>query len=187
MVPGNTLRFAWQRDDGNFSYTLYELNLERRFETPDRAPNSPQSVDFGGFARYRGHEIRSNRLWPGRQITFSIYWEVVNEAEQDYSIFLHLRDAQGNLITSSDGPVGLDENRRFYSTLVWEPGEFIRDERQLRVPEDHEYDLGEGYALWIGIYDWRSGERLPVTIDDEPAGDSYRIDEDLTMLTEDPD
>ena len=185
--PGNALRFAWQRDDGNFSYTLYELNLERRFETPVGAQNTPQSVDFGGFARYRGHEIHSNRLWPGRQITFSIYWEAVNEAEQDYSIFLHLRDAQGNLITNSDGPVGLDENRRFYSTLVWEPGEFIRDERQLRVPEDREYDLGEGYALWIGIYDWRSGERLPVTIDDEPAGDSYRIDEDLTMLTEDPD
>ncbi len=185
--PGNTLRFAWQRDDGNFSYTLYELNLERRFETPDRAQYSPQSVDFGGFARYRGHEIRSNRLWPGRQNSFSIYWEALNEAEQDYSIFLHLRDAQGNLITSSDGPVGLDENRRFYSTLVWEPGEFIRDERQLRVPEDREYDLGEDYALWIGIYDWRSGERLPVTIDGEPAGDSYRINEDLTMLAEDPD
>ena len=185
--PGNSLRYAWQRDDGNFSYTLYELDLERRFEVPGRAQNTAQTVDFGGFARYRGHKIRSNRLWPGRQITFSIYWEVVNEAEQDYSIFLHLRDAQGNLIATSDGPVGLDENRRFYSTLVWEPGEFIRDERQLRVPEEGEYSLGEGYALWIGIYDWRSGERLPVSIDSEPAGNSYRINEDLTMLAEDPD
>ena len=185
--PGNFLRFAWQRDDGNFSYTLYELNLERRFETPGRAQNTPHTVNFGGFARYRGHKIRSNRLWPGRQISFSIYWEVLNEAEQDYSIFLHLRDAQGNLIANSDGPVGLDENRCFYSTLVWEPGEFIRDERQLRVPEEREYDLGEGYALWIGIYDWRSGERLPITIDGEPAGDSYRINENLTLLAEDPD
>ncbi len=185
--PGNSLRFAWQRDDGNFSYTLYELNLERRFEAPNNDHDPPLAVDFGGIARYRDHKPEVSRLWPGRQISFVIYWEVLNEAEQDYSIFLHLRDAQGNLIANSDGPVGLDENRRFYSTLVWEPGEFIHDERQLRVPEEREYEPGKSYDLWIGIYDWRSGKRLPVTIDGEPVGDSYRINEGLTMFAADPD
>ncbi len=185
--PGNSLRFAWQRDDGNFNYTLYELNLERRFEAPNNDHDPPQAVDFGGIASYRGHEPGVSSLWPGRQISFVIHWEVLNEADQDYSMFLHLRDAQGNLIANSDGPIGLDENRRFYSTLVWEPGEFIRDERQLSVPEEREYEPGKGYDLWIGIYDWRSGERLPVTIDGYPAGDSYRINESLTMLAENPD
>ena len=39
----------------------------------------------------------------------------------------------------------------------------------------------------LGIYDWRSGKRLPVTIDGEPVGDSYRINEGLTMFAADPD
>ena len=168
--PGHPIRFAWQRDDGNFSYTLYELHLERRFEAPANAHDPPQAVTIGDVARYRGHDLNDSTFWPGRPLSVTIYWEVLAAAERDLSIFVHLRDADGNLVANRDGPVSQSGNRRFYSTLVWEAGEFIRDERQLRLPQEREYSSGESLELWIGLYDWRSGERLPVMIGGEYAG-----------------
>ena len=182
----NIARRAWWRDDGHFSYTVYELNLDRRFEQPDNPHDPPHSVVFGDFARFRGHDLGAFTFWPGRPVIFTIYWEVLAGADRDYSIFVHLRDGEGRLLANWDGPVSHSEDRRYYSTLLWEPGEFIRDERLLRMPEDREYDLGERHALWLGLYDWRNGERVPLRIDGAPAGDSFRIDIPLTVLPDDP-
>lgn len=182
----NVARRAWWRDDGNFSYTIYELNLDRRFEEPDNPHDPSQPVIFGGFARFRGHDLGASTLWPGRPVVFTLYWEVLDEAARDYSIFVHLRDEQGRSLANWDGPVSHSGDRRYYSTLLWEPGEYIRDERLLRMPEEQEYRLGTEHALWVGFYDWRSGERLPVTIAGVAAGDSYRIDVPLTVLPDDP-
>lgn len=173
-------------DDGDFRYWLYAVNAGLRFQpTPaDRDPR--QAVLFGDFARFRGHALDDVRLWPGRELTLALYWEAVDVAPQDYSIFVHLRDGEGNLIVNWDGPVGLDAARRYYSTLLWERGEFIRDERLLRLPEDLDLTAVDSPGLWIGIYDWRSGERQPLTVDGRPAGDSYRLDEGLVLLSAAP-
>lgn len=183
----NVVRRIGARDDGIFSYTLYSLNQGLRFQEPANAHDPAQPVAFGNLARYRGHDLEAATLWPGREVIITLYWEVLNVAERDLSIFVHLRDADGNLLANRDGPVGLDAARRFYSTLLWEPGEFIRDERVLRVPEDLEPDTAPGPELWIGIYDWRSGERLPVTVDGRPAGDSYRLAAEIALLGREPD
>ena len=173
-------------DDGDFRYWLYAVNAGLRFQpTPaDRDPR--QAVLFGDFARFRGHALDDVRLWPGRELTLALFWEAVDVAPQDYSIFVHLRDGEGKLIVNWDGPVGLDAAGRYYSTLLWETGEFIRDERLLRLPKDLDLRAVEDPGLWIGIYDWRSGERQPLTVDGRPAGDSYRLDEGLVLLSAAP-
>ncbi len=185
--PGHPIRYAWTRDDGNFSYTLYELHLERRFDAPANANDPPQAVTFGAVARYRGHDLDVSSIWPGRPLSLTLYWEALAAAERDLSIFVHLRDADGNLVANQDGPVRHIGDRRYYSTLVWEPGVFIRDERQLRLPPEWHYESDEDLELWIGLYDWRSGERLPVSIGGQPSGDSYRLAEILTLLAKAPD
>lgn len=184
---GFPIRYAWTRDDGNFSYTLYELHLERRFDAPANASDPPQAVTFGAVARYRGHDLAATAIGPDRPLALNLYWQTLAAADRDLSIFVHLRDADGNLVANHDGPLRHIGERRYYSSLVWEPGEFIRDDRQLRLPPDWQRQSDEELELWIGLYDWRSGERLPVSIGGEPSGDSYRLAESLTLLAEAPD
>lgn len=182
----NVVRKAWWEDDGFFNYVVYELHLDRRFQQPETLHDPAQPVVFGDFVRFRGHGIGADTFWPGRPVYLQLYWEVLAEADRDYTIYVHLRDADGNVQATWDGPISHSDDGRYYSTLVWEPGEFIRDERRLRLSEDDVPPVGEGYTLVIGFYDLNSGERLPVTIDGEPAGDGFTLNEKLKVLAEEP-
>ncbi|MCY4021952.1 MAG: glycosyltransferase family 39 protein [Anaerolineaceae bacterium] len=182
----NVMRREGFSDDGDFRYQVYAVNADLRFQpTPaDRDPR--EAVVFGDFARFRGHALDDVLLRPGRELTLALFWESMNRATQDYSIFVHLRDGEGNLIANWDGPVGLDAAGRYYSTLLWEPGEFIRDERLLRIPANVDFSAVEDPGLWIGIYDWRDGERQALTIEGRPAGDSQLLDRRLIVQVDPP-
>ena len=182
----NVMRRRAFSDDGHFRYWLYFVNAALRFQPPPADRDLREAVVFGDFARFRGHALDDVRLWPGRELTLALYWQARDLAPQDYSIFVHLRDGEGELIANWDGPVGLDAAGRYYSTLLWEPGEFIRDERLLRIPENLDPSAVGNPGLWIGIYDWRSGERQALTIDGLPAGDSYRLNQRLVFPTGGP-
>ncbi|MBZ0297338.1 MAG: glycosyltransferase family 39 protein [Anaerolineae bacterium] len=184
----NIMRRAWGKDDGIFRYQVYELHLDRRFLDPQMFHDPQEPVVFGDFARYRGHGIGADMLWPGREIVLQMYWQALAPADGDYTIYLHLRDAEGNVWATWDGPIVSPEfdDGRYYSTQVWEPGEFIVDERRLRLPDDIEVPEADDYSLWFGFYDLGTEERLPVTIDGKPSGDGYRINENIKIRLEEP-
>jgi len=56
----------------------------------------------------------------------------------------------------------------FRPTSTWRIGEVIHDRHGLLLPADIE--PGE-YALWTGLYDGATGERLPVRLPDGSADD----------------
>jgi hypothetical protein len=178
------LRRAWGMDDGIFRYDVYQLHLDRRFQAPQ--PNAPaaQVVVFGGFARYVGNDIGALDFWAGRPVVLTLYWESLAPAAGDYMIYIHLRDANGSVIQSWDAPVALDATTalpRYYSTHVWQPGEYIADVRRLMLTAA-DAPLGQGYSLVIGMYDLASEVRLPVTLDGEDAGDGYVIDNRVAIV-----
>jgi 4-amino-4-deoxy-L-arabinose transferase-like glycosyltransferase len=179
------IRHAWWKDDGIFRYDVYELNLEQRFVNPQMFHDPAEPVIFGDFARFRGHGIGADTFWPGRPVQMALYWEVLQPAPEDYMIYVHLRDADGNVWAAWDGPVTNTEDGRYYSTLVWEPGEFIHDDRLLKLT-DPNTPVGEGYGIWFGFYNLQTNERIPVTVEGEPAGDGYRINERIRVLAEEP-
>jgi hypothetical protein len=178
------MRRAWGLDDGIFRYDVYELNLENRFVTP--APNgaAPEDVVFGGFARYLGYDIAGLEFWEGRRLVFKLYWQVIAPAPEDYSIMVHLRDGQDNLIAAWDAPAAPSEVG-YYSTLFWQPGEYIVDERWLRLP-DGVLPVGGGYRLIIGMYPASDGMRIPVSVDGAPHGDEYEIENRMAILASPP-
>jgi hypothetical protein len=59
-----------------------------------------------------------------------------------------------------------------YPTRLWQPGEIIKDEWQIRLPQDMQPGM---YELRVGLFDALSNKRLPVTKDGAAVGDSVLI------------
>ena len=177
-------RRAWGHDDGIFRYDVYELDLGNRWTAPMPHEPAAQDVVFGGVARYLGHDIGGSEFWRGRRLIGHLFWEVLEPPQADLSVFIHLRDSDDNLIATWDGPVALGE-RGYYSSMVWEPGEFISDERVYRLPDDVTA-VGSGYRIVIGLYDPLTNQRVPLTLDGESAGDELVITDRIELLAQAP-
>ncbi|MBE2269213.1 MAG: glycosyltransferase family 39 protein, partial [Anaerolinea sp.] len=177
-------RRAWGEDDGIFRYDIFELNLDQRWNRPDPAGKPAGDVVFGGVVRYLGYDVGGFDLWEGRRVINHFFWEVLAPTDRDLSLFIHLRDADGNLITTWDNPIARGE-LGYYSTQVWETGEFISDERVFRLPDGAAAQwVGEGYRCVIGWYDPLTNTRLPITVDGVPAGDELVVDDRFLILAD---
>jgi hypothetical protein len=178
------LRRAWGIDDGIFRYDVYELALDRRWQPPQPNGAAEREIVWGGFARYLGNDLGGLEFWPGRPVVLTLFWQVIAPADGDYMTYIHLRDSAGEVIAAWDGPTALQAETtppRYYSTLLWQPGEYIADVRTLRIDEA-DLPLGGGYQLVIGMYDLATQTRIPVHIDSEPAGDGYTIDDRIQWV-----
>jgi hypothetical protein len=179
------MRHAWWHNDGTFRYDVYELRLENRFVRPYTHNTAQGEVIFGGFARFLGHDIGNNIFGPGYRFVVHLYFEVLTPPSEDYTVYIHLRQrADHETVWSAwDGPVTNTEDGRYYSTLLWEPGEFISEQRVLEL-QNPDAPVGDDYVLVIGMYNLQTGARVPVTIDGQPAGDGFRLYEQLTVVSD---
>ncbi len=176
------MRKAWGKDDGIFRYEIYELHLSNRFEPPTPVAATTEDITFGGFARLHGHDLVSDVFEIGQRRVMKLFWEVLQPPQNDYMIYIHLRDESGQVWQAWDGPVGLTEDGRYYySTLVWEPGEYITDERGFRLTNT-DVPPGENYQLVVGMYDLASEERVTMSINGVPAGDGYNLGETIRVI-----
>ena len=91
---------------------------------------------------------------PGDTIFLELGWAVGSAPpQQPWTIFTHLLAPDGHLVAGDDCEPGCGS----YPTTRWQPGDVIVDEYQLLIPADA--PPGE-YTLEIGLYDWRTGNRL---------------------------
>lgn len=96
---------------------------------------------------YRGHGLLLN-----------LYWQPLQRMDEDYTLFVHLRDAQGRTVAQRDAPLRAYD----YPTSHWAPGEFVVDLADLPLPDA----LAPGvYQLVVGVYLPQTMQRLPVTDD----------------------
>jgi hypothetical protein len=175
------LRRAWWKDDGIFKYTIYELVLDKRWDKPDVTIPPEGDIVFGDFVRYLGYDILSHEFWLGRKLFGNLFWEVLEPPPADYVIYIHLRDKDDNLVATWDAPITRTNDGNYYSSLVWEPGEYIIDRRILTIT-DPNIPITDDYYIVIGLYDKATQERVPLTIDGQPAGDGFRLTEPFSRI-----
>jgi hypothetical protein len=184
---GAIMRQAWGDDDGIFKYAVYELHLENRFKQPSvNAPTQEGDVIFGNFVRFMGHDFGGDTFWPGRKLILHLYWEVLAPPPADYMVYIHLQAPDGSIWSTWDGPVTRTNNGNYYSTLSWEPGEYITDERKLEFNNPDAPLLNKDYRLVIGLYNLATNERVPVTINGTPSGESYTLSEKISVVAQAP-
>lgn len=105
-----------------------------------------------GFAELRGFAADSE-TWSGGTLGVTLNWQALEPAERDYTVFVHLLDADGQLVAQHDG-MPRDGGR---PTTDWDAGETIVDTHFVLLPPG----LSEGdYRLRAGWYDGQTGERV---------------------------
>jgi hypothetical protein len=100
--------------------------------------------------------------------TITLYWEAEQKVNDSYTIFIHLIDETGRLVSQSDKIPAYGSS----PTNIWQPGDLIRDEHHLGP-------FPAQGTLLIGAYDPVTGQRLPVTYQGVPQPDNvwrYALD-----------
>ncbi len=143
---------------GGDRFPLVSLTVGEESAAPSLA--SPLAITFGQELRLEGFTLTTAeaegafRLW--------LFWQAVAPMARDYTIFVHVLDPTGEMVTQHDAPPG----DRAFPTSTWLPGDTVPDPHPLRVPP------GE-YRLVVGVYHQPSGERLPAAdAAGQPLGDA---------------
>jgi hypothetical protein len=117
------------------------------------------SLPFGDTITLNGYAFNSDYPYPGEIAQVTLFWQTSAPISQRYKIFLHLLDANGQLIAQRDSEPG----GGLKPTTTWQPGEVIVDNHGLLIPADA--PLGP-YTVLLGLYDLNDpNQRLPIQTD----------------------
>lgn len=112
---------------------------------------APLNAQFGDSIRLTQYAIAPATA--GDALNISLQWAVTAQSVRPYTVFVHLLDAEGNLLAQQDGwPVAGQ-----WPPTCWQPDSVVLDERQIALSAG-------ASALKIGLYDAQTGVRL-LTVD----------------------
>jgi hypothetical protein len=98
-------------------------------------------------------------------LAVTLAWHALARPSLDATAFVHLLDANGNIVAQSDQAPGRDR-----PTGQWVAGEYVLDTHLLALPPD--LPAGD-YSLAAGLYDPISGQRLPaISAGGQPYADN---------------
>lgn len=158
----------------NRAAALGELRVIREQLSPETEPDTPANVVLGNSVTLYGYTLSKEDFQAGTSSELMLYWEVAAPTPFQVSILIHIVDAQGNVVAQADGaPLG-----GILASTLWREGDQWADTHIVALPP--EIEPGK-YTLRVGMYDWQSGERLPIT----ESGDFSTPDNtiDLTTIT----
>lgn len=93
-----------------------------------------------------------------RVVHLALYWQDLSKTENDYTVFVHVLDANGKIVAQKDAPP-LDGA---YPTSIWDAQEIVKDSYELAIPAD----ARAPFSIEIGMYSPTTLKRLPVGNDD---------------------
>jgi hypothetical protein len=126
----------------------------------------PLEVDLGGEIRLLGYNIESG-FRPGDNIHLTFFWQCLEPLGEDYTVFIHLVDEESHILAQKDNPPA----DGFYPTTKWEPGEIVRDQYDLVIPQDVPGD----WELKVGMYHAETGQRLSAVASEGPLLDNVVV------------
>lgn len=154
---------AWSRWYGRVRVALYGLG-----PLPE-GPRITVRARFGREILLRGYAVGEGPFAPGDVVPVTLFWEADAPPER-YKVFLHLMDDEGSLVAQNDAEPRGDLS----PTFIWSVGETVTDRHGVYLPPH----LPPGvYRLMAGMYRGDTGERLALTLDGDPAGDSLALGE----------
>jgi hypothetical protein len=133
---------------------VWQVAVKTGAETKAQLVGQPVGTSFGDEIELLSYEIASPEA-PAEDgpLVVNLQWRALRLPAADYTVFVHLMDAEGAIVAQHDGqPRG-----GALPTSVWDSGEVVVDEHILTLPAD----LSAGdYWLRVGLYLLETGQRL---------------------------
>jgi 4-amino-4-deoxy-L-arabinose transferase-like glycosyltransferase len=143
------------------------------------APQHRLLANLDNKVKLLGYDFAAETYQPGDVVDLTLYWQALDEMDEDYTVFTHLLGSYNPL---TNGPLwgGHDSGPGggTYPTTVWEAGEIVVEEYGIPIQADA--PPGE-YQLEVGMYHLATMKRLPV-LDDSGAVRDDRILLDTLQL-----
>ncbi|MCR4407565.1 MAG: DUF2723 domain-containing protein [Anaerolineae bacterium] len=112
-------------------------------------------ANFDGQILLLKAELGRQQLHPGEKLPITLTWQGQRKMSEDYTLFIHLLDEQGQL----RGQIDVWPRDGTYPTSLWVEGEMFSDTYD--IPLDPDAPSG-AYQVEIGWYLLRTMQRLPV-------------------------
>ena len=140
--------------------------IPRPHQMTPPTPRIPANLRFGESARIIGFDVERR----DSSVTFRFYWQVLNEMDTPYKVFVHVvPPGGGNPLAQHDSPPANGS----LPTTTWIKGEYITDE--------HVIDMAgvppNSYNVFVGLYDPQTGVRVPAF-----ALEQYEFKDDAAEL-----
>ncbi len=123
--------------------------------TPIAAP-----VNFQDRLTLLGYDLSAEAAGPGEPLTLTLYWQLAGPADEVYSMFAHVLDAESQVVAEFDGNA--------YPSIRWHAGELLLSSFPMSVRSDA---VSGVYQLEVGVYARATGERLFILEQGQPVAD----------------
>jgi hypothetical protein len=127
----------------------------RNFDVPPMT--TEVRANFGDEMMLLGYDFPERRVQPGGVLPITLYWQALHPMAHHYITSNHL-------LASTDLQQWGGRDRApkdYYSTLLWAPGEVVRDDYQVPVFPDAPPGV---YRLDLGVYLPRNGAAWPLPL-----------------------
>lgn len=119
-------------------------------DTIEVSPDQPRADQIATLAQLAGYDL----VQTDGAIDITFYWQAQQPTTTDYTVFVHLIDANGNAVAQADSP----PQQNNFPTSIWETGETIIDIHTIILPDAA---APGSYTIMVGFYDPATGQRLP--------------------------
>jgi hypothetical protein len=151
--------FFWEGDPANAlpkaslaGEALSSVKFDVGRVVPEQPPGLAPEIVAGSHFEH-GIELLGLQASADGALYLELHWRTANPIAEDYTVFLHLVDAGGVVVTQGDAPPLYGD----WPTSAWVPGRAFADVRLIPLPPG----LPPGwYGLRLGFYHPASGTRL---------------------------
>ena len=128
-----------------------------------------QDITFGDTIRLRGVAVETPELGqstakPGDSLWVHLEWELLQPVERKWSVFVHLVDP---ILDQPIAQRDMYPGQGLMLTSWMQPGQRVINSYQLQIPDTAVTPTQLNIAT--GIYDYATGERLPITTNNDLA------------------
>jgi hypothetical protein len=123
------------------------------YPLPAGMPLSSQPVRFGDEIEWLGYALEDTELAGDEPVALTLYWRALQPIHRDYTVFVHLVDAEGQPCGGGDGyPVS-----GTFPTSQWPGNRVVADRRTVPWGKDSPGPC----QIEFGLYDLETLQRLP--------------------------
>jgi hypothetical protein len=113
-----------------------------------------RTANFGDQIALLGYHVADETATPGDTLELTLFWQAQRPLDIEYQVFVHVLDANGQLVAQSD-----KINPGEFPTHRWPTDRYVPDIHRLALPSD----LPPGdYTVTTGLWVQAEGWRLPV-------------------------